>query len=112
MQIKLEDLPFAELVAHLPRTTTFIRDALTSNPESRVLVHCAEGVSRSVSVVAAYLMAEYGWLPNDALEYIRTKRVVANPNFGFVQQLHEYARNTLSPSNPIPSPLPPFSAPP
>lgn len=111
MQIKLDDLPFAELAAHLPGTTAFIRDALTSNPEARVLVHCVEGVSRSVSVVAAYLMAAYGWSPDDAVEYIRTKRIVANPNIGFVQQLHEYARDTLSLSNPINSPLAPLSAP-
>lgn len=112
MQLNLEDSPFAELAAHLPHTTTFIREALTSNLEAKVLVHCAEGISRSVSVVAAYLMAEYGWSPNDAVEYIRTKRVVADPNFGFVQQLHEYARDSLSLSNPVASPVPPFSAPP
>ena len=116
MQVELEDFPFAELAAYLPRTTSFIRDALTSNPEARVLVHCVEGVSRSVSVVAAYLMAERGWSPKDAVEFIKTKRVIANPNFGFVQQLSEYARElsreSLSPhSNAMHSYLPPYSAP-
>jgi len=112
MQINLEDSPFAELAAHLPRTTSFIRDSLASHPEARVLVHCVEGVSRSVSVVAAYLIAECGFSPNDAVEYIKARRVVADPNFGFVQQLSEYAREALSHSKPIRSPLPSYPAPP
>jgi len=110
MQIYLEDSPFAELAAHLPRTTSFIRDSLASNPDARVLVHCVEGVSRSVSVVAAYLIAECGFSPKDAVDYIKAIRAVANPNFGFVQQLSEYARESLSHSKPIRSPLPSFSS--
>lgn len=95
MQVKVEDFPFAELAAHLPHTTKFIRDALKRDPEARVLVHCAEGISRSVSVVAAFLMYLYGWSPTEALGYIKEKRPVANPNFGFVQQLSEYGRDAL-----------------
>lgn len=96
LQIPLEDFPFEELVAHLPTTTAWIRDAMKSHPEARVLVHCVEGVSRSVSVVAAFLIATYGWTPVEALQYIKLKRRVANPNFGFVQQLGEYAKSLPS----------------
>ncbi len=109
MQVRVEDLPFAELAAHLPSTTAFIHNALTSHPEARILVHCAEGVSRSVSVVAAFLMAHYGWPPLEAVQYIKSKRRVANPNFGFVQQLHEYARVSLGRT--IVNPTPPFTVP-
>lgn len=109
MQVRVEDLPFSELAAHLPSTTAFIHNALTSHPEARILVHCAEGVSRSVSVVAAFLMAHYGWAPLEAVHYIKSKRRVANPNFGFVQQLHEYARVSLGRT--IPNPTPPFAGP-
>ncbi|KAF8967341.1 protein-tyrosine phosphatase-like protein [Flammula alnicola] len=109
MQVRIEDLPFAELAAHLPSTTAFIHNALASSPEARVLVHCAEGISRSVSVVAAFLMAHYGWSPLEAVHYIKSKRRIANPNFGFVQQLHEYARDSLGRT--IANPAPPFSVP-
>lgn len=95
MHVRVEDMPFAELAAHLPSTTAFIRDALNSGPEARVLVHCGEGISRSVSVVAAYLMAQYGWGRDEAVNYIKTKRRVANPNFGFMSQLQEYAEKSL-----------------
>lgn len=108
MQIRVEDLPFAELAAHLPKTTAWIRDALASSSETRVLVHCVEGISRSVSVVAAYLMAQYGWSPTEAVAYIKNKRRIADPNFGFVQQLHEYARDSLGRTHPLPS-LPTFN---
>ncbi|KAK7455273.1 hypothetical protein VKT23_011146 [Stygiomarasmius scandens] len=92
LQIRVEDLPFAELAAHLPQTTAFIRSAL-QNPHANVLVHCVEGISRSSSVVAAFLIALYGWTPCQAVEYIKTKRTVAEPNFGFVKQLQEYAQS-------------------
>ncbi|KDQ61300.1 hypothetical protein JAAARDRAFT_55974 [Jaapia argillacea MUCL 33604] len=89
-QIPLEDSPFSELAAHLPTSTQFLRDALR-DPNSKVLVHCLQGVSRSASVVAAYLMATYGWTPAQAVGYIKSKRSVAEPNFGFISQLQEYA---------------------
>jgi protein-tyrosine phosphatase len=110
LQIRVEDLPFAELAAHLPNTTSWIWNALSSSSEVRVLVHCAEGVSRSVSVVAAYLMASQGWAPMQAIEFIKNKRRIANPNFGFIQQLHEYSRNSLG--RMIATPSPPFFSPP
>lgn len=90
VQCNLEDLPFAELVDKLPGTTKFIRDALR-DPNARVLVHCVEGVSRSTSVVCAYLIAEYGYTTERAIQYVKLKRRSAEPNFGFVQQLREYA---------------------
>ncbi|KAG5636914.1 hypothetical protein H0H81_006381 [Sphagnurus paluster] len=93
LHVRIEDLPFAELAAHLPTTTAWIRDALRAQPNARVLVHCAEGVSRSVAVVAGFLVAQYGWTPTEAVQYIKSKRRVADPNFGFVQQLGEYARS-------------------
>lgn len=95
MQVCVEDFPFAELAAHLPATTKFIREALSCSQATSVLVHCAEGISRSVSVVAAFLMAQYGWTPREAVGYVKEKRKIANPNFGFVKQLYEYGREGL-----------------
>lgn len=91
VQIPLEDNPFAELAAHLPSSTAFIIEAM-KDPNARVLVHCAEGISRSVSIVCAYLMHTQKWTPTKALMYVKSKRTVADPNFGFVKQLHEYER--------------------
>ena len=90
-QMPIEDNPFAELAAHLPSSTAFIREALR-DPEARVLVHCVQGISRSASVVCAFLMAWFGWAPGKAVAFVKTKRWIAEPNFGFVAQLHEYEK--------------------
>lgn len=94
-QINIEDHPFAELAAHLPASTAFIGEALR-DPEARVLVHCVQGISRSASVVCAFLMANFGWAPTKAVTFVKSKRWIAEPNFGFVAQLHEYEK-TLQP---------------
>ncbi|KAI0261402.1 protein-tyrosine phosphatase-like protein, partial [Gloeopeniophorella convolvens] len=89
-QVPLHDAPFAELAAHLPRTTRYIARALRASPDTRVLVHCAMGASRSVAVVCGYLIAMHGLQPAQALEFVRSRRTVAAPNRGFVDQLYEY----------------------
>lgn len=93
MVVPLQDTPFAELAGHLPATTAFIERALRSHPNARVLVHCAMGASRSVSVVAAYLIARAGMGPAAAVAHVKARRAVAAPNWGFVMQLEEYARS-------------------
>jgi protein-tyrosine phosphatase len=52
-----------------------------------VLVHCRAGVSRSASVVLAYLMKYYNIDFNQAFDYLRSKRPIISPNAGFITQL-------------------------
>ncbi|KAG5474314.1 hypothetical protein LSCM1_03094 [Leishmania martiniquensis] len=52
-----------------------------------VAVHCMVGVSRSASIVAAYVMKKYGVSLGDALRLIRCTRPVIQPNLGFQRQL-------------------------
>jgi atypical dual specificity phosphatase len=96
VQVPLHDAPFAELAAHLPRTTRYIARALRSSPDARVLVHCAMGTSRSVAVVCGYLIAAHRLHPSQALEFVRARRAAAAPNRGFIDQLHEYHRSLAS----------------
>ncbi|KAL1761269.1 protein-tyrosine phosphatase-like protein [Schizophyllum commune] len=102
-QVRIEDSPFAELAAHLPSMVRFIEEALSTSSPAIVLVHCAEGVSRSVAVAAAYLVKAHGRTPMEALRHIAARRRIARPNFGFVQQLHEYARDHLGRDIAVPS---------
>lgn len=53
--IHLLDDSSADLLSYLPECLEFLKDAL-EKPESRVLVHCHAGVSRSAAVIAAYMM--------------------------------------------------------
>ena len=64
--------------------------------KGRVLIHCYKGVSRSVSIVIAYLIYLYKWSYDKAFDFVQSKRSIANPNIGFYLQLKTfYKRLTL-----------------
>lgn len=54
----------------------------------QVLVNCFAGVSRSTTIVIAYLMYKNKWSVYDAISYVRCKRVIIEPNYGFICQLY------------------------
>ncbi|KYQ91236.1 putative protein tyrosine phosphatase [Tieghemostelium lacteum] len=56
----------------------------------RVLVHCAMGISRSATVVIAYLMKEYAMDYNTAFKFVKSKRSIISPNFGFNKALKDF----------------------
>ncbi|KAL0175932.1 hypothetical protein M9458_028262, partial [Cirrhinus mrigala] len=56
-----------------------------------ILVHCKMGVSRSASTVIAYLMKQQGWALDHALNHVRERRPIVQPNEGFLKQLHTYS---------------------
>ncbi|VDO58741.1 unnamed protein product [Onchocerca flexuosa] len=89
LRIHMADLPEANISEHFAETATFIHRARLA--KKSVLVHCVAGVSRSVCIVAAYLIVACDMSYAGALAYIVSKRPCANPNFGFRMQLAEYA---------------------
>lgn len=54
---------------------------------NNILVHCLAGVSRSPTVVTAYLMATLKLRWKAALAIIKQTRPFVNPNPGFISQL-------------------------
>ncbi|CAF1077930.1 unnamed protein product [Adineta ricciae] len=56
----------------------------------RVLVHCERGVSRSSTIVLAYLMHHKRWTVAQAFEYLLTRRQQASPNHVLLLQLVRY----------------------
>ena len=56
----------------------------------KILIHCYKGVSRSVSIVIAYLIYLYNWTYDEAFDFIQSKRTIANPNIGFYLQLKTF----------------------
>jgi protein-tyrosine phosphatase len=49
-----------------------------------------EGVSRSATVVAAWLMASRNMTSKDSVEFLATRRSVIRPNPGFIRQLNAF----------------------
>ena len=60
--------------------------------ENTVLVHCLAGMSRSATIVIAYLIATTPMTVGEATEFVRSKRKIIRPNHGFVKQLEQYER--------------------
>lgn len=67
-----------------------IFDFLRKKLDSNALVHCVDGISRSGTVVVAYMMKYFGMKFSDALTFVCARRSVISPHSGFRQQLHEY----------------------
>lgn len=80
--IRIQDSLDANILPHVDSSIRFLKGC-----DSNVLVHCSAGVSRSVSIVVAYLMREKNMSYDKAIDYVRKRRPVANPNRSFVQQL-------------------------
>ncbi|KAK4622250.1 Dual specificity protein phosphatase 1B [Fulvia fulva] len=90
LNIQVDDDPDEDLLKHFPKTNAFLDDALREG--GGVFVHCAMGVSRSATVICAYLIWKFGLSPMEALEKVREKRKRANPNPGFMRQLKVWER--------------------
>ena len=57
-----------------------------------VLVHCHAGISRSSTILIAYIMKSQKMKVDKVLELIKSKREKVNPNIGFLNQLKEYEK--------------------
>lgn len=58
-----------------------------------VLVHCGMGISRSATVVIAYLMYSERMYLDAALQFVLSKRLCIFPNDGFIIQLIEFEKS-------------------
>lgn len=83
--ISILDSPSANLKIHFQACIKFIKDAMAGG--GTVLVHCFAGVSRSTTIVCAYLMQEHGMSFLEALRHVKKTRYFVNPNDGFRKQL-------------------------
>lgn len=84
-----EDSGNQALSAHTDAAFRFIEAALDASPEARVLVHCAQGVSRSTSVVVDWLMRKHAMSYDDALQLCKRTRPIVQPNTSFERQLRK-----------------------
>uniref|UniRef100_A0AAG5CUH1 Protein-tyrosine-phosphatase n=1 Tax=Anopheles atroparvus TaxID=41427 RepID=A0AAG5CUH1_ANOAO len=88
--IQAVDVPREDLIRHFEDTNRFIGDSLAEG--RNVLVHCYFGVSRSATIVIAYLMEKYRLGYEAAFQRVKAKRRFVMPNPGFMNQLKLYAR--------------------
>jgi atypical dual specificity phosphatase len=95
LKVELYDLVEFNIMQHFSVTNEFIAKAET---QGKVFVHCAMGISRSSTIVLAYLMYKNRWKATKALRFLKSKHPDAQPNIGFMQQLKSY-EGTLGDTN-------------
>ena len=81
----LQDSPTEDITSILYDVFDFFEEVREEG--GRVFVHCCQGVSRSTSLVIAYLMWVDKQTFENAFQYVRFARGVTNPNMGFACQL-------------------------
>ena len=81
--LSLIDSPDQNLFPFIEEAVNFI------NKGKVVFVHCAAGISRSSSMVIAYLMIEKKMRYDEAYGLVKKKRPIICPNLGFQAQLRK-----------------------
>ena len=88
LHLRMSDHPMQILYPSVEFAARFIQAAIRDG--GVVLVHCAAGVSRSVSTVVYYLMTRHGMTHSQALMHVIDRRPHANPNVGFLAQIRNF----------------------
>lgn len=81
---KLADHQFSDILAVFEECLTFIDEAIKEG--NNILVHCFAGMSRSATLVLAYIMSKEKQSVKKTLDQVRKNRFV-RPNMGFYKQL-------------------------
>eukprot|EP01125_Pyxidicula_operculata_P016612 TRINITY_DN5742_c0_g1_i1.p1 TRINITY_DN5742_c0_g1~~TRINITY_DN5742_c0_g1_i1.p1 ORF type:complete len:315 (-),score=87.19 TRINITY_DN5742_c0_g1_i1:87-965(-) len=90
--IEIYDLPESKIKDNFQEAFQFMNDAMINN-SSGVLVHCNAGVSRSATVVIAYMMKHNGFKTfKEAHDLVKSIKKDINPNPGFRDQLLAYEK--------------------
>lgn len=86
-----------DISCHFWPVIAFIEEALAAG--NAALVHCIRGVSRSSTLVCAYIIARGGRGMQEALALVQQARPVAKPRPGFIGQLKAFNLQLASASN-------------
>jgi dual specificity phosphatase 12 len=61
-----------------------------------IYIHCQKGISRSSSIVIAYLMWKNQWSYKEARSFVKARRDIVNPNDNFEKQLISFETYLLN----------------
>ncbi|KAM9060968.1 dual specificity protein phosphatase 5 [Sarcophilus harrisii] len=92
--IPVEDNHTADISSHFQEAIDFIDCVRRTG--GKILVHCEAGISRSPTICMAYLMKTKKFRLEEAFDYIKQRRSMISPNFGFMGQLLQYESEILS----------------
>ncbi|KAJ6250496.1 dual specificity protein phosphatase [Anaeramoeba flamelloides] len=82
-------IPFDDQVnVDITKIVDKVADVINEN-DSKILVHCRLGISRSSTVIIYYLMKYHNLRYQEAYDWVKSCRFLIDPNPGFVKQLKE-----------------------
>ena len=87
LNIPLYDFEYQELEDYVNKTNKFIEEGSTNG--NKILIHCGEGVSRSVSICLMYMIIIKKLTFTEAFNIMNQKRPCSKPNEGFIKQLKQ-----------------------
>ena len=79
--INISDIESSNLFQYFKECIEFIESA------NKIYIHCMCGVSRSPSIVIAYLMWKTRCSLDDTYAFVLSRRIYIGPNDGFMEQL-------------------------
>jgi dual specificity MAP kinase phosphatase len=92
-RIPINDALSVDIKQYFDETFKIIDDTLTEN--KKILIHCQAGISRSATIVIAYIMKKNKMKMNDAYKLVHTRRPCIGPNLGFCGQLMLYEQEVM-----------------
>jgi protein-tyrosine phosphatase len=93
LRVDVDDHPDENLSRFFPGVCAQLEGARAKN--QGILIHCAAGVSRSATLLIAWLMWRDKMSLRQALAWVQSKRPIVQPNSGFLQQLQDWERQIL-----------------
>ena len=86
--IQLEDTQASDLLEVLDEACNFIEEALNyNNNTGNIFIHCSRGLSRSPTVLIAYLMKKLNLSTKESFELVKKSRPNIGPQCNFIRQL-------------------------
>ena len=79
--IDVDDDFRTNIICHFKECILFIEG------KDKIFVHCAAGMSRSPTIVIAYIMWKRKLRLNEAIRFVKEKRSIISPNDNFMNQL-------------------------
>lgn len=105
LRIPVRDLPSVRISDYFWDANLFIDNAINveckghncnnnrkQNIKNKVLVHCQRGISRSASIIIAYLMYKHKYSYEYSFKFVKERRICIEPNEGFREQLKKYEK--------------------
>lgn len=93
LKLALDDSAEVDITETFSRAFEFIDRCMEE--KGRLFIHCQLGVSRSATILIAYIMRSYNTTLHNAIAMVRSRRQQILPNKGFLKQLGRFEERLL-----------------